>query len=238
MQSRVEVRPAKSSPQVSGIEKLLRSKLLVWILIVLPGLWPAWPIFVQHDSTVLADPIKYILHHLGFVACILLATVLTFTPLRVLFPKSGIAQALNRHRRLVGVSAFGYGLIHFLTHLTYEGGLTDPSALPKIFANALAKPFQLVGMATLLILFVLTVTSPNAVARKLGGKRWKRLHRLAYVAAGLAAYHQAAARKIFPVQVLWIFVPLIILEVLRIVKERSAKTPPRAATPIPARSGG
>lgn len=219
---------------MSFVEKLLRSKVTVWILIILPGLWPAWPIFVSHDSTVLADPIKYILHHLGFVACILLATVLAFTPLRILFPKSGIAQALNRHRRLVGVSAFFYGLLHFLTHLTYEGGITDPSSLPKIFANALEKPFQLVGMATLSILFVLAVTSPHAVARKLGGKRWKRLHRLAYVAAALAAYHQAAARKIFPVQVLWIFVPLILLEVLRVVKQRSARTPPKAATPVAA----
>jgi sulfoxide reductase heme-binding subunit YedZ len=218
---------------VSFVEKLLRSKVTVWILILLPGLWPIWPIFVQHDSTVLADPLKYILHHLGFVACILLATVLAFTPLRVLFPKSGVVQALNRHRRLVGVSAFFYGLLHFLTHLTYEGAVTDPSSLPRIFANALEKPFQLVGMATLTILFVLALTSPNRVARKLGGKRWKRLHRLAYVAAGLAAYHQAAARKIFPVQVLWIFVPLVILEVLRVLKQRSAKTPPRPA-PVPA----
>jgi len=59
------------------LEKLLRSKIVIWILIVLPGLWPVWPIFIQHDSTVLADPLKYILHHLGFTACVLLAVVLT-----------------------------------------------------------------------------------------------------------------------------------------------------------------
>jgi len=44
------------------------------------------------------------------------------------------------------------------------------------------------------------------------------------VAAALAAYRQAAARKIFPVQVLWIFVPLALLELLRIRKLRTAKT--------------
>jgi DMSO/TMAO reductase YedYZ heme-binding membrane subunit len=55
--------------------------------------------------------------------------------------------------------------------------------------------------------------------RWLGGKRWKALHRLAYVAAALVAYHQAAARKVFPPQVLWIFVPLVTLELLRLWKQ-------------------
>ena len=78
------------------LEKLLRSKVVIWILLVLPGLWPIWPIWVRPDPSVGADPLKFILHHLGFTACILLATVLTFTPLRVLWPKWGIAQALKQ----------------------------------------------------------------------------------------------------------------------------------------------
>jgi DMSO/TMAO reductase YedYZ heme-binding membrane subunit len=82
---------------------LLRSKVFIWTLLVLPGLWPAWPLFVQQDPSALTDPLKFILLHFGFVACVLLATVLTFTPLRVLFPKWDVALALNRHRRLVGV---------------------------------------------------------------------------------------------------------------------------------------
>jgi sulfoxide reductase heme-binding subunit YedZ len=78
-------------------------------------------------------------------------------------------------------------------------------------------------MITLTILFVLAVTSFNAAVRWLGGKKWKNVHRLAYVAAALVAYHQSAARKIFPVQVLWIFVPLALLELARIVKQRRNK---------------
>jgi sulfoxide reductase heme-binding subunit YedZ len=211
---------------VSFVAKLLRSKLVVWTLIVLPGLWPAWPIFVTKDPSVLADPLKFVLHHLGFVACLLLATVLTFTPLRVLAPKNEIALALNRHRRLVGVSAFFYAALHFVTHLIYEGG-TDVSAIPSILRTAVKKPFQLTGLIALAILLVLAVTSLHALVRWLGGKRWKNLHRLTYVAAALVAYHQAAARKVFPPQVLWIFVPLLVLELARIVKQRAKA---RAAT--------
>ena len=198
-------------------ENLLRRKLVIWLLILLPGLWPVVPLFIQKSTSALADPLKFILLHLGFMASVLLAVVLTFTPLRVLFPKSGVALALNRHRRLVGVSAFGYGLVHFIVHLLYEGGW---EFLPITLKSDFTKPFLVTGMIALTILLVLTITSLHAAVRWLGGKAWKNLHRLTYVAAGLVAYHQAAARKLFPVQVLWIFVPLVLLEIARLVKSR------------------
>lgn len=215
-------------PRVPVLEKLLRSKLVIWTLIVLPGLWPAWPLFVTKDATVLTDPLKYVLHHLGLMACLLLVTVLTFTPLRVLFPKSRVVQALNRHRRLVGVSAFFYGLLHFSTHLVYEGA-TDVTFLPDIIESALKKPFQVSGLIALAILTVLAITSLHRLVRWLGGRTWKNLHRLAYVAAALIAYHQAAARKIFPLQVLYIFLPLLLLEIARVMKQRRKADPPPAA---------
>ena len=204
------------------LEKLLRSKLVIWTLIVLPGLWPAWPFFVKKDPTALTDPLKFVLLHLGFVACLLLVTVLTFTPLRVLFPKWGVALALNRHRRLVGVSAFAYGLLHFAVHVFYQYDGTYDGTLTQL-GKELQKPFQLTGLVALTILFVLAVTSVNAAVRWLGGKKWKNLHRLVYVAAGLIAYHQAAAKKLFPMQVVWIFAPLLLLEIARFMKQR-AKT--------------
>ena len=200
------------------LEKLLRSKVVVWILLVLPGLWPLWPIFGWPDSSVLADPLKFVLHHLGFTACILLAVVLAFTPLRVLWPKWGISQAVNRHRRLVGVAAFVYAALHLATHVVYETGL-DWSQLGHVFQVATTKPFQLVGLIAFTILLALAVTSPTFMLRLLG-KHWKPLHRLAYVTAALAAYHQAAARKLFPMQVVWIFGPLILLEIARVLRQR------------------
>ncbi len=201
-------------------EKLLRSKAFVCTLIILSGLWPVVPL-LRHDPTVGADPLKYILHHLGFVACVLLATVLSFTPLRVIFPKSKLALALNRHRRLVGVSAFVYATLHLATHLVYEGGF-------GVLASDIKKPFLVTGLVAFTILLVLAVTSLNRLVRTLGAQHWKMLHRLAYVAAALAAYHQAAARKLFPMQVLWIFVPLALLEIARIVirRQEAARTRP------------
>lgn len=201
------------------LEIFLRSKRVVWTLLVLPGLWPLWPIFGLKDPSVTADPFKYVLHHLGFVACIVLAVVLSFSPLRALWPKWGVAQALNRHRRLVGVAAFVYAALHLATHLIYEGGF-ELAAIPATLRTALDKPFQLTGLIAFVILLVLASTSVNAAIKWLGGKLWKNIHRLAYLAAGLAAYHQAAARKLFPMQVVWIFGPLVILEIARVWKQR------------------
>jgi sulfoxide reductase heme-binding subunit YedZ len=202
------------------LEKFLRSKIVIWLLIVLPGLWLVWPLFIQKDTTALTDPLKFILHHLGFVACLLLATVLTFTPLRVLFPKWGVALALNRHRRLVGVSAFAYALLHFIVHVYYQYDGTYDGTLEQL-GREISKPFQLTGLAALTILFVLAITSFNAAVRWLGGKKWKNLHRFVYLAAALVAYHQAAARKIFPLQVVWIFSPVVVLEIARFMKARA-----------------
>ncbi len=218
------------------LEKFLRSKPVIWVLIILPGLWPAWRFWrlLSGDPGVGADPLKAILHRFGLIACVLLAVVLALTPLRVLWPKAKLALALNRHRRLVGVASFAYALLHFATHLLYEGALklggtvkplaltasVDAPRLAKVLTTDVNKPFLLTGLIAFTILFVLTVTSVNALVRRLGGKRWKNLHRLAYVAAALAAYHQSAARKIFPQQVLWIFVPLALLEIARIIRQR------------------
>lgn len=230
---------ATSGRAVILLARIIRSKITAWIVIVLPGLWPLWPLAVKQDPSALADPLKFILHHLGFVACVLLVTVLTFSPLRVLFPKSTVALALNRHRRLVGVSAAVYALLHFTTHVIYEGG-TDVSAIPSILRTAIHKPFQLTGLIALTLLLVLAITSLHVFVRWLGGRRWKNLHRLTYVVAALAAYHQAAAHKVFPPQVLWLFVPLAALELARIAKRWFGRQEPGQAPaprkPAPAKA--
>lgn len=196
----------------------LRWKPLAWVLVVLPGLWPIGPLWLRPAIDALADPLKYLLHHLGLVACVLLAVGLTFSPLRVLFPRWGVAQALNRHRRLVGVAAFAYASLHLSAQVLL---VYDPELGLTVLGRELSKPFQAAGLAAWIILLVLAATSFDAVVRGLGSRAWKRLHRLVYVAAALAAWHQAVARKVFPLQVVWIFGPVVVLQAARIVRSRS-----------------
>jgi sulfoxide reductase heme-binding subunit YedZ len=207
------------------LERFVRSRALVAAGVVAPGLWPAWPLFVSGDPSIAADPAKYVLHHLGFTAAVLLAVVLVLSPLRVMLPRWRAAQLVQRHRRFIGVSAFVYAALHVVMHFIYEGGFGT-------FRTDWQKPFILVGLVAFVILLLLAATSVDAAVRRLGARRWKWLHRLVYVAAALVMYHQVSARKIFPVQVLWIFGPLIVLELARVGRSlfpgRKPEEPPRA----------
>jgi methionine sulfoxide reductase heme-binding subunit len=211
------------SAVVSFVERLIRSKAFVVTLLVLPGVWPVWPMFVTHDFTVLTDPGKYLLHHLGFTASVILAIVLTLSPLRVLLPHVRLVQMLQRHRRLIGVTTFVYAVLHVTMHFIYEGGFGT-------FATDWKKPFIMVGLTAFSILLVLAATSFNAVVRRMGARPWKWLHRLVYVAAILVVYHQISARKIFPVQVIWIFGPVLLLELARIGRTIQTRAIPRSPT--------
>jgi sulfoxide reductase heme-binding subunit YedZ len=197
---------------VSGrLAALARSRLAVAAALIAPLVWPAVTLGLVGNPSALADPPKYLLLHLGFTASVLLATVLALTPLRVIFPKWDVARALQRHRRWIGVSAFLYAVLHVTMHFIYEGGFGT-------FVTDWRKPFILVGITAFSILAILAGTSSQWAIRRLGGRWWKRLHRLAYVAAALVVYHQISAKKVFPMEVLWIFGPLFVLEILRVVR--------------------
>jgi methionine sulfoxide reductase heme-binding subunit len=149
-----------------------------------------------------------------------LGAVLSLTPLRVLFPSSPVVNALNRHRRYVGVSSCIYGLIHFSCQVLYQG---DWDALLQSFT----KPFTWFGLAGLTILVVLASTSNNWSVRKLGAKRWKLLHRLAYVAAVVLIYHQSIAGKGHWYVARWFLFLMLVLQTARVIKsslQRRAKS--------------
>jgi methionine sulfoxide reductase heme-binding subunit len=159
-----------------------------------------------------ANPIERLLHVSGEIAIWTLGAVLSLTPLRVLFPRSAIINALNRHRRYIGVSSCIYGLIHFSCHLLYQGDWED-------ILQSFTKPFIWFGLAGLTILVLLASTSNNWAVRKLGGKKWKLLHRLAYVAAALLIYHQSIAGKGHWYVARWLLFLLAVLEGARLAKK-------------------
>jgi sulfoxide reductase heme-binding subunit YedZ len=128
-----------------------------------------------------ANPIEMILHRLGFWALTLLAASLAATPLNTLV---GLGWPV-RVRRLVGLFAFAYAGLHFLWYLVVDQGL----ALELVTKDVAKRPFITVGFAALVLLVPLAVTSTDGWVRRLGFQRWKRLHRLAYLAAGLGVVH-------------------------------------------------
>lgn len=128
-----------------------------------------------------ANPIELITRHLGTWTLNFLLVTLAVTPLRHL---TGW-HWLMRLRRMLGLYAFFYALLHFLTYLWLDQFFD----WAEIGRDILKRPFITVGMATFLLLAPLAATSTKAMIRRLGGQRWQRLHRLIYPAALLAVLH-------------------------------------------------
>src|ERR1700722_16099616 len=110
-----------------------------------------------------ANPIERLLHVSGEIAIWTLGGVLSLTPLRMLFPRSALVNALNRHRRYIGVSACIYGLIHFSCHVLYQGDWDD-------LLQSFSKPFVWFGSLGLSILVLLALTSNNWPSASSGGR--------------------------------------------------------------------
>ena len=128
-----------------------------------------------------ANPIATALNQLGLVALIFLIASLAATPLKTTL---GWTWPI-RIRRMLGLYAFFYGSLHFLTYL----GLDQVLDLRAVFADVTKRNFIAVGFTAFVLLVPLAVTSTDAMVRRLGFVRWKRLHRLVYVAAALGVIH-------------------------------------------------
>jgi sulfoxide reductase heme-binding subunit YedZ len=200
------------------LARILSKKLFALAVLVGVGVWLL--VVPALTDQLGANPIDRLLHVSGEIAIWTLGAVLSLSPLRALFPHSPIVNALNRHRRYIGVSACVYGLIHFSCHVLYQGDWND-------LLQSFTKPFTWFGLIGLTILVILAATSNNWSVRGLGNKRWKWLHRLAYVAAAVLIYHQSIAGKGHWYISRWLLLWLVVLQALRITKywaKASART--------------
>lgn len=132
------------------------------------------------------NPIQELTQRSGLAALWLLTASLAVTPSITLFGW----RRLGPLRRTLGLYAFAYALTHFLIFSVLDYGL-DPALLREAIFE---KPFALVGLAALLGLALLALTSTRGWMRRLG-KRWKRLHRLVYAIGVLVVVHYAWATK-------------------------------------------
>ena len=127
------------------------------------------------------EPVDTIQHWTGLPALTFLCLSLAVTPLRRIW---GI-NPLIRLRRPLGLAAYGYAVLHLLSYVIFdqEGSATE------IAKDIAEHPWVLVGFSAFLLLTPLALTSTDASIRRLGGRRWQRLHRLVYPAAILAGLH-------------------------------------------------
>lgn len=179
-----EIFPRKGAypPVPEGVRKGGRE--IVWLkpAIFAGSLVPLVSLLIRASRGQLGvNPINEALNQLGLLALIFLLATLSLTPLRKL---TGWSWPI-RIRRMAGLFAFFYAALHFTLYVAIDQGFDWPIILEDITK----RPFLVVGFAALMLLLPLAVTSTNGWVRRLGAARWRRLHRLVYVAAILAVVH-------------------------------------------------
>lgn len=161
-----------------AMAKIRWTKVVVFLLCLGPFLWLGWR-FWNQDLT--ANPTEFIQHFLGDWAIRLIVVTLAVTPLRKLLH----LPALIRFRRMIGLFAFFYACLHFLTYLWLDK-LFD---FGEILKDIPKRPFITAGFAALVLMIPLALTSTAGWIRRLGGRRWQMLHRLIYGTAVAAVVH-------------------------------------------------
>ena len=158
---------------------LILLKTLTWIACLWPLTRLLWGAVTNNLG---ADPTATISFSTGLTTLNLLTISLAITPVRRLSPR---LNWLIKFRRLLGVFAFFYGTLHLLAYVALYAGF-DVNAM---IADVTKRRFITMGVAAWLSLLPLAATSTNWAIRKLGGKRWNRLHKLVYVAAVCGVIH-------------------------------------------------
>jgi len=128
-----------------------------------------------------ANPIEFITRNTGDWTLYFLCITLTVTPLRRVIKWNWLIKL----RRMIGLFAFFYALLHFTTFLWFDH-FFDVEEMLKDIAK---RPFITVGFSAFLLLIPLALTSTNGMVKRLGGRRWQWLHRMIYVIAPLGILH-------------------------------------------------
>ena len=177
MEARGAVRARRASWIADPKRQILLLRIAVWIIGLGPVAWLTAGVF---RGTLGANPVEKIIHVEGRWTLVFILVTLAVTPVRRLTGWNRVIQL----RRLLGLFAFFHACVHFLAY----AGLDYFFALGLILDDVLERRYITAGFTALVLMVPLAVTSTKGWIRRLG-KRWQRLHRLAYVAAGLGVLH-------------------------------------------------
>lgn len=153
-------------------------KALIWMACLTPA---AWLLYLFRTDGLGTNPIETITHETGEWALSLLLVTLSISPLRKITGWNSIIK----FRRLIGLFAFFYGVLHLFTYVWLDQFFD----WPEIVKDIGKRRFIFAGMAAFLLMLPLAATSTAWAIRKMGGKNWQRLHRLVYLSAIAGVVH-------------------------------------------------
>ena len=154
------------------------AKLVLFINGLVPLTLLLWDVYHHRVG---ANPLEFVTRTTGMLTLVFLLITLAVTPARKL---SGL-NWLVKFRRMLGLFAFFYGFLHLMTYVWFDRFFNLKSAARDI----LARPFIAVGLTAFLLMIPLAITSTNKWVKRLGGKRWSRLHKVVYLSGIGGALH-------------------------------------------------
>ncbi|MCX7277427.1 MAG: sulfoxide reductase heme-binding subunit YedZ [Burkholderiales bacterium] len=154
------------------------AKPLVFVLCLLPF---AWLVYGAFTNGLGANPAEYLIRATGDWTLRFICIVLVVTPLRTI----ANWPALARFRRMLGLFAYFYVVVHLLSYSGFDMGFD----VGDIAHDIAKRPFILVGFLAFVLLTPLAATSFNRAIKAMGAKRWQLLHKLVYLIAGLGVLH-------------------------------------------------
>lgn len=158
-----------------------RALLVAVCIPALYGLVAMGSDLILHTRYFGSNPIKAGEHFLGDWVLRLLVATLAITPLRQWLGW----QWLARHRRTLGLAAFTYLMLHWLTYVLLDVQLD----WGDLVQDLVKRPYIMIGMAAIVLMAPLALTSTQRMQRRLGGRNWLRLHRLVYPICILGVIH-------------------------------------------------
>lgn len=160
---------------------MLRSRTLK-VIVFLLCLGPLFALaYYRWTDDLTANPIEYITRFTGTWTLRLIAVTLAITPLRKLLR----LPDLIRFRRMIGLFAFFYGVLHLITYVWLDKFFE----WPEMVKDVVKRPFITAGFTSFVLMLPLVLTSTRGWIRRIGGRRWQLLHRLVYVSAVTGVIH-------------------------------------------------
>lgn len=153
-------------------------RLLLFINALVPLGLMLWDVYRQRVG---ANPLEFVTRTTGMLTLVFLMLTLAVTPVRTITRLNW----LIKFRRMLGLFAFFYGSLHLITYLWFDRYFNFKS----VPGDVVSRPFIALGMLAFFLMAPLAITSTNKMVKRLGGKRWNRLHKLVYLAGIAGVLH-------------------------------------------------
>ena len=154
------------------------AKLVLLVNGLVPLTLLLWDVYHKRVG---ANPLEFVTRTTGMLTLVFLIVSLAVTPLRRI---TGL-NWLIRFRRMLGLFAFFYGSLHLMTYIAFDRFFH----LTTVPADVVRRPFIAIGMTAFFLMAPLAITSTDKMVKRLGGKRWARLHRVVYASGVLGVLH-------------------------------------------------